>query len=196
MPWPTPPPPGVFCATPYHMAMRDVSAQVRASVLSADWPAPPGVHALTTLRGPVGDSVPPFESFNLGLRCGDDAAAVAGNRVMLEKGLELPSPLHWLQQVHGVGVAHFDGPRSGQALPAQAGAPDEPEADAAITQTPDTVLAILTADCLPVVFAARDGSEIAIAHASRRAGGDRHRDAHETRRHCCLAGARCRCRCL
>ncbi len=41
----------------------------------------------------------------------------------------------------------------------------EPEADAAVTATPGVVLAILTADCLPVVFAARDGSEIAAAHA-------------------------------
>jgi YfiH family protein len=42
---------------------------------------------------------------------------------------------------------------------------DEPEADAAVTSVPGVVLAILTADCLPVVFAARDGSEIAVAHA-------------------------------
>lgn len=42
---------------------------------------------------------------------------------------------------------------------------DEPEADAAVTAVPGVVLAILTADCLPVVFAARDGSEVAAAHA-------------------------------
>src|SRR5690606_18088474 len=42
---------------------------------------------------------------------------------------------------------------------------EEPEADAAVTATPGVVLAILTADCLPVVFAARDGSELAAAHA-------------------------------
>lgn len=155
MPWPKPPPPGVFCATPYHMAMRDVSAQVRASVLPADWPAPPGVHALTTLRGPVGDSRPPFDHFNLGLRCGDDAGIVQGNRVMLQEGLDLPSPPRWLRQVHGTTVA---------VEPAS----DEPEADAAVTRTPGTVLAILTADCLPVVFAADDGSEVAVAHAGWR----------------------------
>ena len=44
----------------------------------------------------------------------------------------------------------------------------EPEADAAVTSTPGVVLAILTADCLPVVFAAADGSEIAAAHAGWR----------------------------
>ena len=45
---------------------------------------------------------------------------------------------------------------------------DEPEADAAVTCTRGTVLAILTADCLPVVFAAQDGSEVAAAHAGWR----------------------------
>lgn len=160
MPWPEPPPSGVFCATPYHAAMRDVTAQVRASVLLASispngWPAPPGVHALTTLRGPVGDSAEPFDRFNLGLRCGDDVATVHGNRLMLEMGLELPAPPRWLRQVHGTTVAIEPGD-------------DEPEADAAITRSHGTVLAILTADCMPVVFAAADGSEIGIAHAGWR----------------------------
>ena len=45
---------------------------------------------------------------------------------------------------------------------------DEPEADAAVNATPGRVLAILTADCLPVVLAARDGGEIAAAHAGWR----------------------------
>lgn len=166
MPWPKPPPPGQFCATPYHMAMRDVTAQVRGSVLRADWPAPAGVQALTTLRGPVGDSAVPFDRFNLGLRCGDDAETVIGNRLMLEKGLELPSPPCWLRQVHGVGVVRFDDAPAGHEDPAAQ--PEEPEADAAITRRPGVVLAILTADCLPLVFAAQDGSEIAVAHAGWR----------------------------
>ena len=54
-----------------------------------------------------------------------------------------------------------------QPSPAFAGE-GEPQADAAVTSTPGTVLAILTADCLPVVFAAKDGSEIAAAHAGWR----------------------------
>ena len=155
MPWPKPPAPGVFCATPYHMAMRDITAQVQASVLRADWPAPPGVQALTTLRGPVGDSLAPFDRFNLGLRSGDEAATVADNRTMLERALELPSPPRWLRQVHGAAVACEPGD-------------DEPEADAAVSSDPHGVLAILTADCLPVVFAADDGSRIAAAHAGWR----------------------------
>ena len=157
MPWPKPPPPGVFCATPYHAAMRDITARVQASVLPADWPAPPGVRALTTLRGPAGDSRPPFDAFSFGLRNGDDADAVAANREMLERGLALPSAPCWLRQVHGTTVVRFD-----------AASVAEPEADAAVTATPGVVLAILTADCLPVAFAADDGSEVGAAHAGWR----------------------------
>ena len=131
-----------------------------AAWLDADWPAPPGVRALTTLRHELGRSQAPFDALNLGLRCGDDLATVLENRRQLAAALELPSAPRWLRQVHGIEVAIDPGF-------------DEPEADAAVTTTPGTVLAILTADCLPVVFAARDGREIAAAHAGWRglAGG-------------------------
>ena len=160
MPWPKPPAPGVFCATPYHSAMRAITADVHASLLHADWPAPPGITAFTTLRGPAGDSQPPFDRFNFGLRNGDEVDVVLGNREMLMRALPLPAAPRWLRQVHGIAVAVDPGD-------------DEPEADAAVTRTPGSVLAVLTADCLPVVFAADDGSEVAVAHAGWRglAGG-------------------------
>ncbi|NUS39476.1 MAG: peptidoglycan editing factor PgeF [Lysobacter sp.] len=139
--------------------MRDISEQVRASVLPADWPAPSGVSALTTLRGPAGDSQPPFDRFSFGLRNGDATGAVAANREMLERGLELPSAPRWLRQVHGTRVLRFDAPGEDAA---------EAEADAAVTSTPGVVLAILTADCLPVVFCTEDGNEIGAAHAGWR----------------------------
>ena len=123
--------------------------------LDADWPAPPGVRALTTLRQELGLSQAPFDAFNLGLRCGDDPVAVLDNRRQLQAALQLPSTPRWLRQVHGVDVAIEPGI-------------DEPQADAAVTATPGTVLAILTADCLPVVIAANDGSELAAAHAGWR----------------------------
>ncbi|HET6434771.1 MAG TPA: peptidoglycan editing factor PgeF [Xanthomonadaceae bacterium] len=180
--------------------MRAARAQVQASVLRADWPAPPGVHALTTLRGPAGVSRAPFDSFSFGLRNGDDAEAVAANRELLERGLELPSAPVWLRQVHGTRVVRVTHPlpspppQAGEGaerdaaaafpLPPLAGEgwdggkPDanavpllssaEPEADAAITTQPGVVLAILTADCLPVVFAAEDGSALGAAHAGWR----------------------------
>lgn len=130
------------------------------AVLVADWPAPPGVVAFTTLRHGPGVSAAPFDRFNLGARCGDDPAAVATNRQALRAGLGLPSHPHWLQQVHGTAVLRVEAPLTAPRPPEQ-----EPQADAAVTAVPGAVLAILTADCLPVVFAARDGTEVAIAHA-------------------------------
>lgn len=125
------------------------------NLLLADWPAPRGVHGLTTLRAPLGASQPPFDRLNLGARCGDGPETVERNRRLLGELAGLPEPPRWLRQVHGTTVAVEPGE-------------DEPEADAAVTATPGRVLAILTADCLPVLFAARDGSEVGAAHAGWR----------------------------
>ena len=122
------------------------------------WPAPANVRAAVTTRNGPGVSQPPFDAFNLGARCGDDRQAVAQNRARLREALQLPAEPRWLRQVHGTYVMHF-GPHDAQ---------QESEADAALTRTPGLVLAILTADCLPVLFCARDGSEIAAAHAGWR----------------------------
>jgi len=133
---------------------------VSEAVLRADWPLPDGVQAFTTLRHGEGHSLAPFDAFNLGLRSGDDIAAVERNRAELVERFALPSSPRWLRQVHGTHVAVEPGD-------------DEPEADAAVTRTPGTVLAILTADCMPVVFASREGDELGAAHAGWRglAGG-------------------------
>jgi YfiH family protein len=123
-----------------------------------DWPAPSRVRAAVTTRHGPGVSAAPFERFNLGLRSGDVADAVEANRSALQQTLRLPAAPRWLRQVHHVGVAEL-GP-----LPSN----DEPQADAAVSHLPGTVLAILTADCLPVLFCSVDGSEIAVAHAGWR----------------------------
>ncbi|MDQ2972391.1 MAG: peptidoglycan editing factor PgeF [Pseudomonadota bacterium] len=123
--------------------------------ITPDWPAPPNVRAAVTTRFGPGVPEPPFEAFNLGTRCGDDLQAVAANRARLREALVLPSEPCWLRQFHGTHVA----------IEPQH---DEPQADAAVTRTPGTVLAILTADCLPVFFCAEDGSEVAAAHAGWR----------------------------
>ena len=136
-------------------------------LLQADWPAPAGVRALTTRRHGAGISPAPFAQFNLGNRHaadGDTPANVEHNRQLLQQGLALPSAPHWLRQVHGTTVLRFD------AAPV-AGA-SEPVADAAVTSVRGVVLAILTADCLPVVFAAADGSEVGAAHAGWRGLAD------------------------
>lgn len=135
--------------------------------LPAEWPAPRGVRGFTTVRYGLGASQAPFDHFNLGNRYaadGDDPVTVERNRQQLSQHARLPSRPHWLRQVHGTAVERFDVPAQPDAV--------EPQADAMVTTTPGVVLAILTADCLPVLFCARDGSEVAGAHAGWRGLAD------------------------
>ncbi|MBJ6981356.1 peptidoglycan editing factor PgeF [Luteimonas sp. MC1572] len=140
--------------------------------LDADWPAPPGVRALVTLRHGAGASEAPFDSFNLGnarADAGDDPATVSANRARLVSLMDLPSAPRWLRQVHGTRVLRVDAALPpGDATAERARMAAEPEADAAVTARVGTVLAILTADCLPVVLAARNGGEVGAAHAGWR----------------------------
>lgn len=126
--------------------------------LIPDWPAPANVHARVTTRQTPGVSDPPYERCNLGNRCGDDAVAVAANRASLKTLFDLPDHPFWLRQVHGTRVVDADPPNR----------PDEPEADAAVTRSTAVVLAVLTADCLPVLFCSEDGAAVAAAHAGWR----------------------------
>lgn len=145
-----------------------------ASLLHAEWPAPPQVRAFATMRGPAGDSEPPFGPLNLGARSGDNVTTVFGNRSDLRFYADMPSTPHWLHQVHGTRVMEFDQPpehvpfREWEHARHAGQVNSEPEADAAVTRTPGVVLAILTADCLPVLCCADDGSEVAAAHAGWR----------------------------
>ncbi|GAB3334851.1 peptidoglycan editing factor PgeF [Marilutibacter aestuarii] len=123
-----------------------------------DWPAPPRVRAISTLRHGGGQSPPPFDDFNLGLRCGDAPESAQANREALIRRAGLPSAPRWLRQVHGTGVLRLG----------TAGDGGEPEADAAVTAEPGVVIAIQTADCLPVLFCADDGREVGGAHAGWR----------------------------
>jgi polyphenol oxidase len=123
-----------------------------------DWPAPATVRAAVSTRIGPGLSQPPYDRFNLGLRSGDDVEVVRSNRRALVQALGLPSAPRWLQQVHGTTVAEL-GPLA---------IANEPKADAAVSRVPGTVLAILTADCLPVLLCSDDGGEIGAAHAGWR----------------------------
>lgn len=123
-----------------------------------DWPAPRHVRAAVSTRQGPGASAAPFESLNLGTRTGDSLQAVAANRAAVQSALGLERAPHWLQQVHGVDVVDID----------RMEGDDEPRADAAMTCRSGEPLAILTADCLPVLFCTLDGSAIAAAHAGWR----------------------------
>jgi polyphenol oxidase len=132
-------------------------------MLRPDWRAPQGVQAAFTLRA-GGVSVAPYDSLNLGAHVGDEPAAVAANRQRVHALLGLPAEPVWLQQVHGAEVLDLDG----YSRP-----PVSASADAAVTREPGRVCAIQVADCMPVLFAARDGSAVGAAHAGWRglAGG-------------------------
>jgi YfiH family protein len=127
--------------------------------IEPDWPAPKGVRALSSLRGAPasgGASQAPYAWLNLGAHVGDDPAAVAENRRLLRSRAGLPAEPSWLAQVHGVAVADLDGAGS------------QGPADAAITRRVGKVCAILTADCLPIVFTTDTGDGVAAAHAGWR----------------------------
>jgi len=125
-----------------------------------DWPAPVRVRALCTTRA-GGYSTGPWKSLNLGLNCGDDAAAVRKNRALLRASL--PSEPVWLRQLHGVSVYRQRAPDSQAEVRVT-----EPAADAQVACAPGQVCSVLTADCLPVLFCNRSGTRVAAAHAGWR----------------------------
>ncbi|HUL45798.1 MAG TPA: peptidoglycan editing factor PgeF [Steroidobacteraceae bacterium] len=136
--------------------MSGATALAVPEVLTPEWRAPRGVRAAFTLRA-GGVSAAPFDTLNLGARVGDSPIAVAENRRRLRGGLNLPAEPAWLEQVHGTRVADLD-------APAEAGA----GADAVLTRQAGKVCVVQVADCMPVLFAARDASAVAAAHAGWR----------------------------
>ncbi|MEX0605209.1 MAG: peptidoglycan editing factor PgeF [Marinobacter sp.] len=125
------------------------------SLIRPDWPAPPGVSAITTTRA-GGVSGPPWSSLNLGQHVGDDPAQVAENRLRLCRAAKLSSQqFGWIEQVHGTRVVQ---------LPLV----NAPPADASITRRKGEACVIMTADCLPVLFCDDKGSRAGAAHAGWR----------------------------
>jgi YfiH family protein len=122
----------------------------------------PGVRYVSTWRG-GGVSAAPWDSLNLGLHVDDDPAAVRENRARVRAGL--PAEPLWLNQVHGTAVWQASDSPGTTRLAAPA---DAPCADAAVTAMRGRPLAIMTADCLPVVLADRDGAVLGAAHAGWR----------------------------
>lgn len=126
-------------------------------MLVPKWPAPSNVKCLMTRRT-GGVSQVPWTSLNLGDHVGDDSGHVAANRARLRR--LLPAQPGWLKQVHSARVADLDKPGA------------DLEADASFTRQTAQVCAVLTADCLPVLFCDRAGSVVAAAHAGWRGLAD------------------------
>ena len=128
---------------------------IEPQFIEPQWPAPANVLALCTTRG-GGRSAAPYESFNLAHHVGDAERAVAENREMLARALPTGVAVSWLSQVHGTTVV-------------QAGSGGQyPEADAQWSREAGSACAILTADCLPVLFCSATGDVVAAAHAGWR----------------------------
>jgi YfiH family protein len=144
----------------------DVLSNSSLPVILPEWVGiPDNVRAFSTTRvggcsrGVFGDADGLAHGLNLGAHVGDDACSVAQNRQRLEQ--LLPASVKWLNQVHGAHVLDA----------AQVNC--ESDADAALVAAPNVICAVLTADCLPVLFTDARGSVVAAAHAGWRglAGG-------------------------
>jgi YfiH family protein len=113
--------------------------------------------AFTDRRGGV--SLPPYDSLNLGDHVGDDPEAVRTNRSLAAREFGVaPEQVVYMKQVHGTDVAVAREPW-----------PDEeaPSVDALVTDRPGIVLAVLVADCTPVLFADPVAGVVGAAHAGR-----------------------------
>lgn len=118
------------------------------------------IRRVTTTRA-GGVSAPPFDTFNLGDHVGDDPAAVNTNRKRLTAALGLGEhAVVWMNQVHGDHVEVVEGP-----LEAGAGVVDK--TDALVTTTPRLALAVVTADCVPVLMGDARAGVVAAVHAGR-----------------------------
>lgn len=106
-----------------------------------------------------GVSAVPYEELNLGGAVGDDPEAVLANRRTAARSLGLdPARVVWMNQVHGADVAEVDGPWGDGEIPS---------VDAIVTARPGLGLAVLTADCVPVLLADPVAGVVSAAHAGR-----------------------------
>ena len=153
---------------PHPLRAPGPAAGLAAGWVTVRWPLPmAGVRAAVTPRSGGASTggwaaVDGSGGLNLGIACGDDPDAVAVNRGRVAEALD--RSVLWLSQVHGVDVV--DGDRAGTDGP-------PPRADAAFTTRADIALAVLIADCLPVLVTSTDGAIVGAAHAGWRglAGG-------------------------
>ena len=128
------------------------------SFVRASWSAPDAVLAGVSNRY-GGVSLPPYSSLNMASHVGDDQAAVDANRALLAEQLRVPSKnIQWLDQVHGGKVIVADSNSLATT----------PRGDALVTAEPGIALAIMTADCLPILLTDQQGKQVAAIHAGWR----------------------------
>lgn len=127
-------------------------------ILTSD--ALPARHGFFTRKGGTSSGI--FAGLNCGTGSSDQADAVAMNRARVAAAMDVkPESLITVNQVHSADVVAVQGPMT-----------DRPRADAMVTATPGVGLAILTADCQPVLFCDRRAGVIGAAHAGWRGAFD------------------------
>ncbi|MET1254275.1 polyphenol oxidase family protein [Aliikangiella maris] len=130
------------------------------SLIFPQWPAPANVRAVVTTRM-GGVSIGRYASLNVATHVDDNPQSVAQNRQQLLDNLPTQSGLKytiaWLNQVHG-----------NQCIEVSQSTPQNQTADAAFTTKKNIICNVMTADCLPVLFANRQGSWVAACHAGWR----------------------------
>jgi YfiH family protein len=121
------------------------------NILVPNWQVPEHVQAFVSTRK-GGVSQAPYDSLNVGKHVGDHIFDVEKNRELLQQ--ILPSQPLWLNQVHGTQIwTSFE---------------SSLEADGAVTEQPNQVLTIMTADCMPILFCDEQGDILAACHAGWR----------------------------
>lgn len=137
-----------------HLFQPNLVAESSGTTLGPEWS---GVRFVVTKAGPVHSERP--YGLNLGVHVGDDAEQVQTRRQALSS--LMGAPIVWLNQVHGTEVFHAD-----EVLPNASVI----TADASVTTSPDVALAIMTADCLPALFVARNANGSAVGVGAAHAG--------------------------
>ena len=133
------------------MILRNWSAAWMIETIQPDWPAPLNVRSFFTTRH-GGFSEAPYASLNLARHVNDNPRVVSQNR----KIIPAPSAVFWLDQQHTISCLDAD-----DASASNVG-------DAAFTQKRNRVLAVLVADCLPVLVTNNSGSVATVIHAGWR----------------------------
>ncbi|RSU47960.1 peptidoglycan editing factor PgeF [Sphingobium yanoikuyae] len=111
-------------------------------------------HGFAGRQGGVSTGV--CAGLNVGLGSEDDRLAILRNRDLARDALLPGATLVTVRQVHSPDVVTVTAPIAED---------ERPEADAMVTRTPGLILGILTADCVPVLFADREAGVIGAAHA-------------------------------
>ncbi|WP_067099639.1 peptidoglycan editing factor PgeF [Marinomonas atlantica] len=125
------------------------------SIITPNWPVPSNIKAFVSTRI-GGVSQQPYDSFNMGGHVGDVMQDVMSNRLLLKTLACYPGDIQWLNQTHSTFVLELPSSEKDR------------NADACYTNQADTVCAVLTADCLPVLFCDPNTLQVAAAHAGWR----------------------------